>query len=175
MGELSDRFAELMARMAKSDAEIYRTIGEQNASVRQMVDDLAPMPEATPVEASTPTFAAGSLLPAEQCSQQDLKLRFSKIAGAQAWIEGQIGAAPKRLSTWAAVEKTIRNGSWAAPAQKASAASKGISPEQLEERLISLEAKLTQRFDRLESLLLLLAETSARKDLPAGNLPTPMA
>ena len=175
MGELSDRFAELMARMAKSDAELFRTIGEQNASVRQMVDDLAPMPEAMPAEGSTPTLAAGSLLPTEQCSQQSLKLRFSKIVEAQAWIESQIGPGPKKLSTWAAVEKTIRKGAWTAPATKAAAASKGIKPEQLEERLATLEAKLTQRFDRLESLLLLLAESSERQSLPAGNQPKHMA
>ena len=40
MAELSDRFAALMARMARSDAEMFRTIGEQNASVRQLVDEL---------------------------------------------------------------------------------------------------------------------------------------
>jgi hypothetical protein len=175
MGELSDRFAELMARMAKSDAELFRTIGEQNASVRQMVDDLAPTPETAAAEATTPTLASGSLLPADQCSQPGLKLRFSKIPEAQAWIERQIGPAPKKLTTWAAVEKTIRNGSWAAPAKKAAAASKGISPEQLEERLATLEAKLTQRFDRLESLLLLLAQSSERQSIPAGNQPAPMA
>ena len=28
-----------MARMAKSDADLFRTIGGQNASVRQMVDE----------------------------------------------------------------------------------------------------------------------------------------
>ena len=175
MGELSDRFAALMARMAKSDAELFRTIGEQNASVREMVDDLAPMPEATPQEDSTPTLAAGSLIPAEQCSQQALKLRFSTVAEAQAWSERPTGPPPKKLSTWAAVEKTIRNGSWAAPAKKAPAASKGITPEQLEERLTALEAKLTQRFDRLESLLLLLAESSEKEGLPAGNQPEPVA
>jgi len=174
MGELSDRFAELMARMAKSDAELFRTIGEQNASVRQMVDDLAPLPEVSTAEASTPTLAAGSLLPSEQCSQQGLKLRFSKVAEAQAWIESQIGPAPKKLTTWAAVEKTIRNGSWTVPAKKSAAASKGITPEQLEERLTTLEAKLTQRFDRLESLLLLLAESSERQGLPAGSQREPM-
>jgi len=175
MGELSDRFAELMARMAKSDAELFRTIGEQNVSVRQMVDDLAPVQEASAQEVSTPTLAAGSLLPAEQCSQQGLKLRFSKIADAQAWIESRIGPAPKKLTTWAAVEKTIRNGSWTVPAKKAAAASKGITPEQLEERLTTLEAKLTQRFDRLESLLLLVAESSERQGLPAGSQHEPMA
>lgn len=161
MGELSDRFAELMARMAKSDAELFRTIGEQNASVRQMVDDLAPLPEVSTAEASTPTLAAGSLLPSEQCSQQGLKLRFSKVAEAQAWIEGQIGPAPKKLTTWAAVEKTIRNGSWAVPAKKSAAASKGITPEQLEERLTMLERRLMQRFERLERLLLLVAEAKS--------------
>ena len=40
MAELSERFAELMARLSKSDAELFRTLGEQNASVRQMVEDL---------------------------------------------------------------------------------------------------------------------------------------
>ena len=45
MGELSDRFAELMARMAKSDADLYRTIGEQNASVRKLVDEIVPTEE----------------------------------------------------------------------------------------------------------------------------------
>ena len=175
MGELSDRFAELMARMAKSDAELFRTIGEQNASVRKMVVDLVPATEASPAETPKPSLAAGSLLPSEQCSQQVLKLRFSKIAEAQVWIESQIGPAPKKLSTWAAVEKTIRNGSWADPAKKAAAASKGITPEQLEEHLATLEAKLNQRFDRLESLLLLLAESSERQGLPAGSQREPMA
>ena len=120
-------------------------------------------------------ISATSTAPAEQCTQQGLKLRFSKIAEAQAWIESQIGPAPKKLSTWAEVENSIRNGSWAAPAKKAAAASKVISPEQLEERLATLEAKLSQRFDRLESLLLLLAESSERQSLPAGNQPAPMA
>ena len=175
MGELSDRFAELMARMAKSDAELFRTIGEQNASVRKMVVDLVPETEASPAEAPKPLLVAGSLFPSEQCSQQGLKLRFGKIAVAQAWIESQIGPAPKKLSTWAAVEKTIRNGSWPVTAKKAAAASKGITPEQLEERLATLEAKLTQRFDRLESLLLLVAESSERQGLPAGSQREPMA
>ena len=175
MGELSDRFAELMARMAKSDAELFRTIGEQNASVRKMVVDLVPATEASPAETPKPSLAAGSLLPSEQCSQQVLKLRFSKIAEAQVWIESQIGPAPKKLSTWAAVEQTIRNGSWAVTTKKAAAASKGVTPEQLEERLTTLEAKLTQRFDRLESLLLLLAESSERQGLPAGSQREPMA
>jgi hypothetical protein len=41
MGELSDRFAALMARLAQTDADLYRAIGAQNASMRLLVDDLA--------------------------------------------------------------------------------------------------------------------------------------
>ena len=41
MGELSDRFGELMARMAKGDAELFRTVGEQNAAIRQLVEEEA--------------------------------------------------------------------------------------------------------------------------------------
>jgi hypothetical protein len=42
MAELSERFAALMARLAQSDAELFRTLGEQNASVRQLLDQLVP-------------------------------------------------------------------------------------------------------------------------------------
>lgn len=38
MAELSQRFAALMARLAQGDAELFRTLGEQNASVRQLVE-----------------------------------------------------------------------------------------------------------------------------------------
>ena len=51
MGGLSDRFAELMARMANSDADLYRTFGEQNTSVRQLVDDLVPRDDTTSASA----------------------------------------------------------------------------------------------------------------------------
>ena len=42
MAELSERFAALMARLAQSDAELFRTLGEQNASVRQLLEEGAP-------------------------------------------------------------------------------------------------------------------------------------
>jgi len=158
MGELSDRFAELMARMAKSDAELFRTIGEQNASVRQIADELVAIPEpAAKIDATTATLAPAGLLPAEQCDQKALKARFGKVAEAQAWVESQIGKAPKK-PTWLVIEQTCRSGSWPLVAGRTTAASKGISSEQLDERLTALENKLTQRFDRLETMLLLLAE-----------------
>ena len=158
MGELSDRFAELMARMAKSDAELFRTIGEQNASVRQIANDLVAVPEAgVKADATAACLAPAGLLPAEQCDQKALKARFGKVAEAQAWVESQIGKAPKK-PTWLVIEQTCRSGSWPLVAGRTTAASKGISSEQLDERLTALETKLTQRFDRLEALLLLLAE-----------------
>ena len=157
MGELSDRFADLMARMAKSDADLFRTIGEQNASVRQMVDDLAPAPEGIATEPTNAALAPAALLPPEDCNPKALKARFGKVADAQDWIESQIGKAPKK-ATWLVIEQTCRSGSWPAVAKRAAASPKGVSTEQLEERLSALETSLSRRFDRLERLLLLLAE-----------------
>lgn len=166
MGELSDRFADLMARMAKSDADLFRTIGEQNASVRQMVDDLAPTEEAIATHSANAALAPAALLPPEDCTQKALKTRFGKVADAQSWIESQIGKAPKK-ATWLVIEQTCRSGSWPAAAKREAASAKGLSPEQLEERLSALEANLSQRFDRLERLLLLLAEAKQ----PSGRPP----
>ena len=157
MGELSDRFADLMARMAKSDADLFRTIGEQNASVRQMVDDIVPAAEDISTAPANAALAPAALLPPEDCNPKALKARFGKAADAQSWIESQIGKAPKK-ATWVVIEQTCRSGSWPAVAKRAAASAKGISPELLEERLSAMEASLSQRFDRLERLLLLLAE-----------------
>jgi len=157
MGELSDRFADLMARMAKSDADLFRTIGEQNASVRQMVDDIVPAAEDISTAPANAALAPAALLPPEDCNPKALKARFGKAADAQSWIESQIGKAPKK-ATWVVIEQTCRSGSWPAVAKRAAASAKGISPELLEERLSAMEASLSQRFDRLERLLLLLTE-----------------
>lgn len=157
MGELSDRFAELMARMAKTDAELFRTIGEQNASVRQMVDDLAPANEGKGSLNSADALTPASLLPEEQCDQKALRARFGKVAEAQNWVENQIGKAPKK-ATWLVIEQTCRTGAWPVAGVKGSAASKGITTEQLDQRLTALETALNRRFDRLEQLLLMIAE-----------------
>jgi hypothetical protein len=157
MGELSDRFAELMARMAKTDAELFRTIGEQNASVRQMVDDLVPANEEKGSLNSADALTPASLLPEEQCDQKVLRARFGKVAEAQNWVENQIGKAPKK-ATWLVIEQTCRTGAWPVAGMKGSAASKGITTEQLDQRLTALETALNRRFDRLEQLLLMIAE-----------------
>lgn len=157
MGELSDRFAELMARIAKTDAELFRTIGEQNASVRQMVDDLAPANEGKGSLNSAAALTPASLLPEEQCDQKALRARFGKVTEAQYWVEKQIGKAPKK-ATWLVIEQTCRTGAWPVSGLKSSAASKGITTEQLDQRLTALETALNRRFDRLEQLLLLISE-----------------
>lgn len=149
MGELSDRFAELMARLAKSDADLFRTIGAQNASVRQLADDLAPAPAAA---ALTPA----GLLPPDACDLKALKARFGKLPEAQAWLEERIGPAPKK-PTWAVIVQTCRTGAWPVSATGRASAPKSLTSVELEERLTALERRLEQRFDRLEGLLSLLA------------------
>ena len=160
MGELSDRFAELMARMAKSDADLYRTIGEQNASVRQMVDDLVPPDDSTSAT-SKAALAASPLLPAEECALPALKKRFGKVAEAQAWIEEQIGKAPKK-PTWAVIEATCQAGSWPVKAVSSKTRPKAITEEVLRAQLQSLEQSLEQRLDRLEAMLSLLAQAQLK-------------
>jgi len=160
MGELSDRFAELMARMAKSDADLYRTIGEQNASVRQMVDDLVPPDETTTAPAKA-VLVASALLPAEECALPALKKRFVKVAEAQAWIEERIGKAPKK-PTWAVIEATCQSGAWPVKAVSSKARPKAITEEVLRAQLQSLEQRLEQRLDRLEAMLSLLAQAQLK-------------
>ena len=154
-----------MARMAKSDADLFRTIGEQNASVRQMVDHLVPAVEDPAAHESNPSLAPVELLPLDQCDQKALKARFGKVVEAQAWIEDQVGKAPKK-PTWLVIEQTCRSGAWLVAPKKAATAAKRISPEQLDERLSALEAKLMQRFDRLERALLLVADAANQKSIP---------
>ena len=154
MGELSDRFAELMARLAKSDAELFRAVGAQNANLRQLVDDLAPA--TTPAAALAPA----GLLPPEACELKALKARFGKLAEAQLWLEEQLGPAPKK-PTWAVIAQTCRGGAWPESASRRASASKTLTALELDERLTALERRLEhqleQRFNRLEALLSVLA------------------
>lgn len=157
MGELSDRFAELMARMAKTDAELFRTIGQQNTSVRQIVEELAPTGVQNRASTHPDALNAAALIPLEQCNQKALRIRFGKVAEAQAWVESQIGKAPKK-PTWLMIEKACRSGTWPETESKVISASKGITAELLDQRLTLLETAITHRLDRLEQLLLLMAE-----------------
>ena len=156
MGDLSSRFATLMARMAKSDADLYRTIGEHNAHVRQMVDELVP-PDNQTTDTQRDVLPTAGLLPEPECEQALLKRRFGKVAEAQAWIEEQIGPGPKRPS-WAVIIQTCKTGTWPAKTTRAAARSKALTAEELDASLISLEQRLDQRLKRMEAMLLLLAD-----------------
>lgn len=158
MAELSDRFAELMARMAKTDAELFRTIGQQNANVRQMVDELtvAAAPDDQPPD-GTAALAPAGLLPADDCDLKALKARFGKIATAQAWIEAKLGNGPKK-PTWAVIEQTCRTGAWPASLSPRRSAASGLTAQSLEEHLGALEQRLDQRLLQMERLLALIAE-----------------
>ncbi|MFN9659005.1 MAG: hypothetical protein ACK6BC_01275 [Cyanobacteriota bacterium] len=159
MGELSDRFGELMARLAKGDADIYRTIGAQNARVRQLVDEHAPAAPEAPLPPASPRAAAAlppaGLLPPDACELKALKARFGKLAEAQAWLEEQIGQAPKK-PTWDVIVQTCRAGAWPVSASRGATVSKGLTALELEQRLSALEQRLEQRFNRLEGLLTVL-------------------
>lgn len=174
MGELSDRFADLMARMAKSDADLFRTVGQQNAHLREMVDELVPISEGTLTDDNSAALTPSGLLAADECDQKSLKARFGKVAEAQSWIESQIGKAPKK-PTWLMIEQTCRTGAWPVTTKKAPTASKGLTPQQLDERLKALEDRLTQRFERLEQILLLMVESRAMPDTASSQPTSPMA
>lgn len=163
MAELSDRFAELMARMAKTDAELFRTIGQQNANVRQMVDELTvtAAPADQPADGSAALAPAG-LLPAQDCDPKVLKARFRNIPTAQAWLEEQIGKAPKK-PTWAVIEQTCRTGAWPAASMAKRSTSHGLTTSALEEHLGALEQRLDQRLLQMERLLALIAEAVMEK------------
>lgn len=167
MGDLSSRFATLMARMAKSDADLYRTIGEQNAHVRQMVDELVPPDDQTAPNRRN-ALSTAALLPEAECEQAPLKKRFGKVTEAQAWIEKQIGPGPKRPS-WAVIIQTCKTGSWPAKPISAAKRTKTLSADELDARLIALENKLDQRLSRIEALLLLLAENNRLTSHPNGG------
>jgi len=158
MAELSARFAELMARLSKSDVELFRTLGEQNASVRQMVEDLTG-PAAAAAGMNQPLTAAlapQALLAPEACSLPALKARFRRVADAQAWAEERLGPAPKK-PTWAELEQTFRTGAWPVKAGNRGASGAGLQAAQLEQRLLQrmdlMEQRYLQRIEGLEQLI----------------------
>ena len=161
MGEFSDRFADLMARMARSDADLFRTLGEQNASVRQLVDDLTTAPDQPPSPPAAVALAAASLLPPEECALPALKARFRRIAEAQAWLEERLGPPPKKPS-WAVLEQTFRSGAWPV-ASKGTAKASALTTVELDQRLEAMEQRLQHRLGHLEELLARLLETALRR------------
>jgi hypothetical protein len=153
MTELSSRFAELMARLSKSDADLFREVASQNNELRSIANDLVPE-----LEKTVPQLPQASLLPPEECELKSLKLRFKKIADARIWIEQQLGPAPKH-PTWAVVQQTIKSGSWPIVSNNKSTKS-ALSSFDLDHKLAALEQRLNNRLDTLQALIIELHNKS---------------
>ena len=158
MAELSERFAELMARLSKSDADLFRTLGEQNASVRQMVEHLTG-PAAAAAATDAPATAAlepQALLAPKACSMSALKARFRRVADAQAWAEERLGPAPRK-PTWAELEQTFRTGAWPVKTRRGAGGTAAVRDAQSEQRLLQridlMEQRCLQRIEDFEQLI----------------------
>ena len=168
MNDLSKRFEALMARMARTDAQLFRTIGEQNAALHRIAEDMEP--DATPPaltdqggRPSVAVLAAASLLPKEECSRKQLQKRFRIVPQARAFLEEKLGAPPKGIGrfTWALVEQTVTTGQWPAgkkPSGSPTGKSGGGGMAAMEQRLQERLERLEQRLERLELLLLQVLE-----------------
>lgn len=152
MGELSDRFGELMARMAKGDADLFRTVGDQNAAIRQLVEEMAPAEAIGALSGSLQP-----LLPADQCHPAALKARFRTAAAAHAHLEAALGPAPTKKKTWDHLSTVFANGAWPAPARSLSVSGAGRGGVS-EEALAQTEARLLRRIDQLEERMISLFE-----------------
>ena len=170
MSDLSKRFEALMARMARTDAQLFRTLGEQNAALRELVED--GQPEATP-ETKSPVapLPAASLLPKEESSLQQLKKRFRTLPPARAFLEERLGPPPPGLGrlTWALVQQTIETGQWPAGKSSSSQGKSGSGAmAAMEQRLLERLERMEQRLERLELLLLQVLEQQS------GAVPSPL-
>jgi hypothetical protein len=167
MSDLSQRFAELMARMARSDADLFRTVGEQNAAVRRMVEEVLPEESCAtnqaPAEGGKPVaLAPMSLLPREECSLPRLKARFRTLAPARAFMEERLGPLPAGVGkfSWALVQRTVEAGQWpeGRPPGSAGKASSGGALAAMEQRIELHLERVEQRLERMEPVLLQLLD-----------------
>ena len=157
MGELSDRFGELMARMAKGDAELFRTVGEQNAAIRQLVEEVTPGVPSGAKEAPALNAGPQSLLPKDQCTPTALKARFRSAAAAHVYLEAALGPAPTKKKTWDYLSTVFESGAWPTRA-RALARSEPELGSVNEKALAQLETRLLRRIDQLEERVVELFE-----------------
>ena len=157
MGELSDRFGELMARMAKGDAELFRTMGEQNAAIRQLVEEVTP--EGPPMVMEAPALTGGPqpLLPKDQCTSMALKARFGSAAAAHVYLEAALGPAPTKKKTWDYLSTGFESGAWPTRARALTRSGPELGSVN-EKALALLETRLLQRMDQLEERVINLFE-----------------
>jgi hypothetical protein len=157
MGELSDRFGELMARMAKGDAELFRTVGEQNAAIRQLVEEVASDGPSGGKKAPALNGGPQSLLPRDQCTPTALKARFGSAAAAHVYLEAALGPAPTKKKTWDYLSTVFESGAWPTRARALARSGPQLGSDN-EEALAQLETRLLRRIDQLEERLIDLFE-----------------
>jgi len=157
MGELSNRFGELMARMAKGDAEFFRTVGEQNAAIRQLVEEVAPDGPSGANQAPALNGGPQSLLPRDQCTPTALKARFGSAAAAHVYLEAALGPAPTKKKTWDYLSTVFESGAWPTRARALTRSGPELGSVN-EEALAQLETRLLRRIDQLEERLIDLFE-----------------
>ena len=157
MGELSDRFGELMARMAKGDAELFRTVGEQNAAMRQLVEEVTPEGPSGGKKAPALNGGPQSLLPRDQCTPTALKARFGSAAAAHVYLEAALGPAPTKKKTWDYLSTVFESGAWPTRARALSRSGPQLGSDN-EEALAQLETRLLRRIDQLEERVIKLFE-----------------
>ena len=147
MADLSDKFGALMARMAKTDAALFRTIGDHNKAVIEQVMDLT---TEEPDHAAHLALAPPPLLPLEERSEAALKGRFKSCKAAFEWIEEQLGPPPNEKKTWSIAVQTVASGMWEIRATNSKAAP--VSTSQITKTL----DQINQRLDGIESVLELI-------------------
>ena len=150
MGDLSDKFGSLMARMAKTDAELFRTIGDHNSAVTEQVMNLTTEQQAV---TNQPAIAASPLLSPEERSEAALRCRFKTCKAAFEWIEQQLGPPPNKKKTWSIAVQTVTCGRWEIQGSKPKESY--VSNHQI---AASLEL-IHERLDGIESVLRLVLKT----------------
>ena len=152
MTELSEKFGNLMARMAKTDADLFRTIGDHNKAVTEQVPNLTTEDE--PVS-SVLVLPPQPLLPLEERNRDALKERFGSCGAVFQWIEEQIGPPPKQRKSWAVAVAAITEGQWASkpvPTRPTTTSNTEVmrSLEQLHQRLDGIESVLSVKVGLME-------------------------
>ena len=148
MTELSEKFGQLMARMAKTDADLFRTIGDHNKAVTEQVLNLTTEDEPVSSVLNLPPQA---LLPLEERNRDALKERFGSCDAVFQWIEEQIGPPPKQRKSWAVAVAAITEGQWAAKPVHQRSTTTSTNTQVLR----SLD-HIHQRLDGIESVLSVL-------------------
>ena len=180
MSDLSRRFEELMRRMARTDAQLFRTIGEQNAALCRIAEDVpldggaAALTGQGAKQPSVAALATASLLPREDWDLNRLKKRFHTLAPARAFLEERLGTPPEGMGrfTWKLVQQTVETGQWPAGRSSGSHGGKsgrGGAMAAMEQRLQTRLDRMEQRLERLELLLLqALGQPSGAATPPAS-------